>query len=728
MSCLPGTPCYTSTIHTTGGTAGGCNLDPCNTIKLGSDAVFYIGPTLPCSGINPCDNISLALQKIDAVICNPPALSVTANNGLTKTANNIQLGGELIQQTVITTSFANTLSLLGLSTDTNPAFILSQTSSGVIRKTTIASIISGISANNGISISGGIIQLSGPLIKPTTVTTDAVNTLTLAGLQTDANPDFIVTETTAGVVRRISTASLGAILGTPITANNGLTKTGNNIELGGTLIKNTNVNMNGFTFTLADYTDPSIYSFLIGNKSVQYLQAGDQIAVTPTGSVTRTIVFKSSAATWLTNYTSSAYNAQANWEAAHPWVVMDSLHNFQVVDYIHSVNRTSAFLAHYYDERVGNANWQETWYSSAEYTADTGLATLKSGDYFTIANYDPADDFSPSVDSIYSGTINTNGCVFIANGTAPIWTASKIEGDFPVVDFDTRSAFVITRAESGIGRVNTRSKVLYGEHDYISIGNNSIPTQKWGVAVGTNNTLAGGGENGFAAGALNTLSSGSSSYAIGESNTIANGNSGALGFSISNQGTRSHAIGYDLDIPSANTGTLQVGSYNNIGAVDYLLEFGVSSYPTFSVGNGTQSGVDPAEKLNIFHVMKSGFVKSKDGHDARAGQRGMLPPQWTDSGWVATGGQTFDGGAKYIITQYETGDDFSNLVDRPLWGQPNTTGYTFIAGPGTSATDWSHGSEVVKVGRPTSPEPGEMGYNLDAARLEYWNGSLWVQL
>lgn len=252
MSCLPGTPCYTSTINTIGGIPGGCNLDPCNTTILGTNAVFYVGPNLPCSGINSCDNMSLALQKIDAVICNPPSLSVTANNGLTKSVNNIQLGGPLIQQTVITTSFSNTLSLIGLASDSNPAFILSQTSPGVIKKTTIASILSGITANNGLTITSGLIQLSGPLIKPTTVTTDATNTLTLAGLQTDVAPDFVVTETTAGVVRRIATSALGTIIGSSVTANNGLLKTGGNIQLGGALvIANTDIVTNGATNTLS---------------------------------------------------------------------------------------------------------------------------------------------------------------------------------------------------------------------------------------------------------------------------------------------------------------------------------------------------------------------------------------------------------------------------------------------------------------------------------------------
>lgn len=539
MSCLPGTPCYTSTINTTGGLTGGCNLDPCVTTKLGTDAVFYTGANLPCSGINPCDSVTLALQKMDAVVCNPPALSVTADNGLTKTANNIQLGGDLIQQTVITTSNANTLSLLGLVADTNPAYILSQTSSGVTRITTITSILGNIIANNGVTKTGNTIQLGGALVTPTTVTTGATNTLTLAGLQTDALPDFIVTETTAGVVRRISTSALATLIVPPapatITANNGLTKTVNNIQLGGPLIQNTSIDLAGFNLTISDSSVTKVSTITLEGRNL-----------------------------------------------------------------------------------------------------DTYL-------------------------------------------------------------------------------------------EFMQLGDNTLPTQKYGMAIGKNNTLSGSGFYGFVAGNTNTISAGSSSYAIGETNQVTTGGSGALGITNIVNGTHSHSIGYDLRVPVGNIGTLQTGQFNNVDAIDYKFEFATASYPVFSVGNGTQSGITPAERLNAFHVMKSGFIKSRDGHDARAGQRGILPPQWSESGWVSTGGQTFDAGAKYIITQFETGDDFSNLVDRILWGELNTTGFTFIAGPGSTPTTWTNLSQVIKVGRPASPEPGEMGYNLDAAQMEYYNGTIWIQ-
>ena len=46
------------------------NCDPCNTSTVGSNHVKYDGPNLPCTNIHTCDNLSVALQKIDEQICN----------------------------------------------------------------------------------------------------------------------------------------------------------------------------------------------------------------------------------------------------------------------------------------------------------------------------------------------------------------------------------------------------------------------------------------------------------------------------------------------------------------------------------------------------------------------------------------------------------------------------------------------------------------------------------
>jgi hypothetical protein len=62
-------------------------------------------------------------------------------------------------------------------------------------------------ANNGTSISGDSVVLGGTLDRATTITTSATNTLTLAGLQSGASSDSIMTDS-AGVVRHRSISTL----------------------------------------------------------------------------------------------------------------------------------------------------------------------------------------------------------------------------------------------------------------------------------------------------------------------------------------------------------------------------------------------------------------------------------------------------------------------------------------------------------------------------------------
>ncbi len=43
--------------------------DPCKDPFRTSDNLAYKGPNLPCTGINNCDTLSTALQKIEAKLC-----------------------------------------------------------------------------------------------------------------------------------------------------------------------------------------------------------------------------------------------------------------------------------------------------------------------------------------------------------------------------------------------------------------------------------------------------------------------------------------------------------------------------------------------------------------------------------------------------------------------------------------------------------------------------------
>lgn len=63
----------------------GCT-DPRNDLK-GSDEVKYTGPTLPCTNIETCDTLTVALQKIDEKICEIlAAIAPTTTTTSTSTA------------------------------------------------------------------------------------------------------------------------------------------------------------------------------------------------------------------------------------------------------------------------------------------------------------------------------------------------------------------------------------------------------------------------------------------------------------------------------------------------------------------------------------------------------------------------------------------------------------------------------------------------------------------
>ncbi|WP_338840825.1 tail fiber domain-containing protein [Flavobacterium ginsenosidimutans] len=59
-------------------------------------------------------------------------------------------------------------------------------------------------ANNGVTAVNDTIQFGGDLIKPTTLTTTSVNTLKIAGLQTGATTDYLLTTDANGVVKQIA--------------------------------------------------------------------------------------------------------------------------------------------------------------------------------------------------------------------------------------------------------------------------------------------------------------------------------------------------------------------------------------------------------------------------------------------------------------------------------------------------------------------------------------------
>lgn len=63
--CLPGMPCYKILVKTTYSN----DCDPCANLVVDASKVEYTGANLPCTGIQTCDTLETALQKIDNKMC-----------------------------------------------------------------------------------------------------------------------------------------------------------------------------------------------------------------------------------------------------------------------------------------------------------------------------------------------------------------------------------------------------------------------------------------------------------------------------------------------------------------------------------------------------------------------------------------------------------------------------------------------------------------------------------
>jgi len=92
-------------------------------------------------------------------------------------------------------------------------------------------------ANNGLTKNGQTVQLGGALNQVTTIATSSENFLQITGLQPGSNTtdSVMVINPSTGQLKFISASALFNAL----SFGNGLTKTGNSVELGGTLTKPT---------------------------------------------------------------------------------------------------------------------------------------------------------------------------------------------------------------------------------------------------------------------------------------------------------------------------------------------------------------------------------------------------------------------------------------------------------------------------------------------------------
>src|SRR5690606_14483588 len=138
-----------------------------------------------------------------------------------------------------------------------------------------------IAADNGLTYNAatGTVELGGTLIKDTTISTgendliftvDPDGSIQIKGLE-DMDIEAIPADATVavmladGTVQKLDLAAL--IAETTYTANNGLTMTDNNVQLGGDLIQDTTITTDENTMTIA--TDA------VGTLAITGLEAAD---------------------------------------------------------------------------------------------------------------------------------------------------------------------------------------------------------------------------------------------------------------------------------------------------------------------------------------------------------------------------------------------------------------------------------------------------------------------
>ena len=120
-----------------------------------------------------------------------------------QTTNLVKLGGNLIEPTTITTDNINTLAIAGLQNgNTTTEKVLTVDTNGVIKSATIDLNANTVTANSGLTKIEQNITLGGILNNPTTITTDNVNTLAIAGLQNgNTTTEKVLTVDTNGIIK-----------------------------------------------------------------------------------------------------------------------------------------------------------------------------------------------------------------------------------------------------------------------------------------------------------------------------------------------------------------------------------------------------------------------------------------------------------------------------------------------------------------------------------------------
>jgi len=183
----------------------------------------------------------------------------SANNGLNKIGTNVRLGGTLSGNTLITTASGSKLEIAGFPINYTTDLSANFTSKSLVDKNYVTGITTTLTttANNGITKSGQNFRLGGSLTGSTTLTTSSLNTLSISGYPILYGSDLSSSFSNRSLVDKGYVTGITNTL--TVTANNGITKSGQNFRLGGTLTGNTTIlnNNSDFNINYVDYIPSS---------------------------------------------------------------------------------------------------------------------------------------------------------------------------------------------------------------------------------------------------------------------------------------------------------------------------------------------------------------------------------------------------------------------------------------------------------------------------------------
>lgn len=99
--------------------------NPCNTPSAQSDNLAYTGPTLSCIDVDPCDSLTVVIQKINAAICEINEIignttTTTTTTGLTTTTTSSTTSTTTTVVPVTTTTSTTILTTTTTSTTQDP--------------------------------------------------------------------------------------------------------------------------------------------------------------------------------------------------------------------------------------------------------------------------------------------------------------------------------------------------------------------------------------------------------------------------------------------------------------------------------------------------------------------------------------------------------------------------------------------------------------------------------